>query len=40
MVIMHVWFFGLKGHPGEIAGVKNIRPLFSFFVFFCVVGTL
>ena len=40
MVIMHVWFFGLKGHPGEIAGVKNVRPLFLLFVFSCVVGTL
>ena len=28
MVIMHVWFFGIKGHSGEIAGKNNIRPLF------------
>ena len=40
MVIMHVWFFGLKGHSGEIAGENNVRPLFLLLVFFCVVGTL
>ena len=28
MVIMHVWFIGLKGHSGEIAGINNVRPLF------------
>ena len=27
MVIMHVWFFGLRGHSGEIAGENNVRPL-------------
>ena len=29
MVIMHVRFIGLMGHFGEIAGKKNVRPLFS-----------
>ena len=33
-------FFGIKGHSGEIAGRKNVRPLFLLFLFFCVVGTL
>ena len=31
MVIMHVWFIGLKGHSGEIAGINNVRPLFLLF---------
>ena len=31
MVIMHVWFIGPEGHPGEIAGKNNIRPLFLLF---------
>ena len=28
MVIMHVWFVGIKVHSGETAGKKNVRPLF------------
>ena len=28
MVMMHVWFIGIKGHSGEIAGKDNKRPLF------------
>ena len=28
MVIMHVWFIGLKGHSGEIVGINSVRPLF------------
>ena len=40
MVIMHVWFIGLRGHSGEIAGSNNVRPLILLFVFFCIVGTL
>ena len=28
MVIMHVWFIGIREHFGEIAGKNNIRPLF------------
>ena len=40
MVIMHVWFFGIKGHSGEIAGKQSVRPLFLLVVFFGVVGTL
>ena len=40
MVIMHVWFFGIMGHSGEIAGQKNVRPLFLLLGFFCIVGTL
>ena len=31
MVIMHVWFFGLRGHFGEIAGKNMVRPLFLLF---------
>ena len=31
MVIMHVWFVGLMGHSGEIAGINNVRPLFLLF---------
>ena len=26
--MMHVWFIGFKGHPGEIAGKNKARPLF------------
>ena len=33
MVMMHVWFIGIRGHLGEIAGKSTIRPLFSFFGF-------
>ena len=33
-------FLGLRGTPGEIADIKNVRPLFLLFVFFCIVGTL
>ena len=40
MVIMHVWFIGIKGHFGEIAGRNNIRPIFLLLGFFCVVGIL
>ena len=29
MVIMHVWFIGLRRHSGEIAGKNKVRPLFS-----------
>ena len=28
MVMMHVWFIGLLGHFGEIAGKNSVRPLF------------
>ena len=34
MVIMHVWFIGLMVHSGEIAGLKNVRPLFLLFCVF------
>ena len=37
MVVMHVWFIGLKEHSGEIAGINNVRPLFLLFEFFCLV---
>ena len=37
MVIMHVWFSGLREHFGEIAGKNKIRPLFLLFGFFCLV---
>ena len=26
MVIIHVWYFGLRGHSGEIAGKFYVRP--------------
>ena len=37
-VMMHVWFLGLMGHFGEIAGSNNVRPLFLLIGFFCLVG--
>ena len=37
---LHVWFIGLKGHSGEIAGINNIRPLFLLVEFFCLVAIL
>ena len=40
MVIMHVWFIGLRGHSGEIAGKNNVRPLFLLCGFFCLVEIL
>ena len=40
MVIMHVWFIGLRGHHGEIAGKNKIRPLFLLLEFFCLVAIL
>ena len=40
MVIMHVWFIGLKGHSGEIAGKNNVRPLFLLYGLFCLVEIL
>ena len=30
MVLMHVWFNGLRRHDGEIAGENLVRPLCSF----------
>ena len=37
MVIMHVWYFGLREHSGEIASTIYVRPFFIvfFFVFLC-----
>ena len=40
MVMMHVWFIGLREHFGEFAGGQNIRPLFLLFGFFCLVAIL
>ena len=40
MVIMHVWCYGLRWLPGEIASKSCVRPLFLLFEFFCSVGTL
>ena len=40
MVIMHVWFIGIREHLGEIAGKNKIRPLFLLFGFFCLVEIL
>ena len=37
---MHVWFIGLRGHSGEIAGKQNMRPLFLLIGFFCLVEIL
>ena len=37
MVMMHVWFIGLREHIGEFAGERMVRPLFLLFVFFCLV---
>ena len=34
MVIMHVWFIGIRWHLGEIAGTNKIRPLFLLFLVF------
>ena len=38
--LMYLWFIGLKGHLGEIAGKNKIRPLFLFFLFFCLIEIL
>ena len=40
MVIMHIGYFGQRGHAGEIAGKFYVVPLFLVFGFFCVVETL
>ena len=41
MVMMHVWFIGLKEHSGEFAGKKQSETSFSpSRVFFCLVGIL
>ena len=40
MVIMHVWFIGLRGHHGEIAGRHMVRSLFLLLEFFCLVAIL
>ena len=40
MVVLHVWYFGLRVHSGKIAGKFYVRPLFLIFGFFCVVETL
>ena len=40
MAMTHVRFVGLRGHPGEIAGRKMVRPLFLQEVFFCSVEIL
>ena len=34
MIIMHVWFIGLRGHHGENAGRQMVRPLFLLIEFF------
>ena len=33
MVMMHVWFIGLRGHLGELAGKNMVRPFSPFWVF-------
>ena len=38
MVVMHVWFIGLKEHFGEFADKSTVRPLFLLFGFFCLVA--
>ena len=40
MVIMHVWFIGLRRHHGELAGKYMVRPLFLLLEFFCLVAIL
>ena len=40
MVMMHVWFIGLREHSGEIAGKSMVRPLFLLYLFFYFVGIL
>ena len=40
MVMMHVWFVGLRGHFGEIAGKNKVRLLFLLTGFFSLVGIL
>ena len=35
-----LWFIGMRGHFGEIAGKNNIRPLFLLFGFFSLVEIL
>ena len=40
MVMMHVWFTGLRVHFGEIAGKGMVRPLFLLPLFFCLVVIL
>ena len=34
MVMMDVWFIGLRVHYGETAGTSIVRPLFLFFLVF------
>ena len=36
----HVWYYGLRGHSGEIAGKVYVGPLVLILDFFCVVETL
>ena len=38
MVMMHVWFIGLRRQFGETAGKSMVRPLFLLLGFFCLVG--
>ena len=40
MVIMHVWFIGLRVHFGEFAGKTMVKPLFLLLEFFCLVAIL
>ena len=40
IAMMHVWFVGFKGHPGEIAAKIMVRPLFLQKRFFCLVEIL
>ena len=40
MVMMHVWFIGLRGHIGDFAGKFLVRPRFLFPGFFLFVGIL
>ena len=40
MVMMHVWFTGLKGHSRKFAGKSIVGPLFLQFLFFCLVRIL
>ena len=38
IVLMHVWFNGIRGHFGETAGKSMVRLLFLLLCFFSVLS--
>ena len=40
MVVLHVWYYGLRVHSGGIAGKFYVRPFCLLFELVCFVGTL